>query len=103
MEKMLIVDEEKTARHLLNKILKNARYMCGMARNVEEARNILKSERFALLLTNYHIPGESRAVLARYVKEHFPATAIVRVTVVDNTDQAREIRLKRWLDIMLKS
>lgn len=88
---ILIVDDEQPIRRLLTTILNNAGYECSVAENVAMARQILTEKPFNLLLTDNEMPGESGLDLIRYVKERYPHTAVVMVTVIDDPKQAKEV------------
>jgi len=88
---VLIVDDEPHVCLLMAKILEQAGYVCERAGNVQAAKQMLMQISFDLLLTDINMPGESGVELARHVKEHYPCTAVVMVTAVDDPKQAKEV------------
>lgn len=88
---ILIVDDEQQVRRLLTAVLKEAGYRCSVAENVAIARQILAENPFDLLLTDMEMPGESGLHLIRHVKERYPQTAVVMVTIIDDPKQAKEV------------
>jgi PAS domain S-box-containing protein len=88
---ILIVDDEQPIRRLLTTILKGAGYECSVAENVTMARQVLAEKQFDLLLTDIEMPGESGLHLIRYVKERYPQTAVVMVTIIDDPKRAKEV------------
>jgi PAS domain S-box-containing protein len=88
---ILIVDDEQPIRRLLTAILKGAGYQCSVAENVAAAQEILAEKTFDLILTDNEMPGESGLDLIRYVKERYPQTAVVMVTIIDDPKQAKEV------------
>lgn len=88
---ILIVDDEQSVRRLLTTILKGAGYQCTAAENVAMAKRLLAEKPFDLILTDNDMPGESGIQLVRYVKERYPQTAVVMVTIIDDPKQAKEV------------
>jgi len=91
MNSLLIVDDEPHIRKLLTIILEKAGFSCRSAEDVAAAKRILTETRFDLLLTDMDMPGESGIDLIRYAKEHYPLTAAVMVTVIDDPERAKEV------------
>ena len=91
MEKILIVDDERSIRVLLQRILEDYGYQCLTASNVGEARDLLATQPFDLLLSDLNMPGESGLDLITYVKEAYPDTAVVIVSVVADPKKVKEI------------
>jgi len=88
---ILIVDDERPIRGLLTSILKSRGYRCSAAENVAKAKQVLAENPVDLLLTDIEMPGESGLDLIRFVKERYPQTAVVMVTIVDDPKQAQEV------------
>lgn len=88
---LLIVDDEPDVRGLMAAILEQAGCRCRTAANVGEAKELLRSELFELVLTDMDMPGESGLELIRHVKSLYPQTAVVVATVIDDLDMAKEV------------
>ncbi|MDD2467384.1 MAG: response regulator [Desulfobulbus sp.] len=88
---ILIVDDEQPIRRLLTTILKGAGYQCSVAENVAMAKQVLAEKQFDLLLTDIGMPGESGLHLIRHVKDRYPQTAVVMVTIIDDPKKAKEV------------
>jgi len=88
---ILIVDDEPSLRNLLTIILKSEGYQCATAENAAMAKQVLREKTFDLLLTDMNMPGESGSDLIRYVQAHYPRTAAIMVTIIDDPSQAREV------------
>ena len=91
---ILIVDDEQSVRHLLEKMLScQAGYRCKTAAGAVEARQHLNREAFDLILSDIVMPGESGIDLMRFASEAYPDTGIIMVTAVE-TDQEVEFALE---------
>ncbi|HWG56707.1 MAG TPA: HD domain-containing phosphohydrolase [Gaiellaceae bacterium] len=88
--RILVLDDEDTIRTLLVRILGRHGYDCVAVGSAAEARRRLEAERFALLLSDLRLPGESGADLAAEVVRDHPDTAVVMVTGVDDRALAEE-------------
>jgi len=92
--KILIVDDEAPVLNLLKQIVERNGYLCTLASSAEQARDILKRKKFHLVLSDISMPGESGLNLIRFVLAHYPQTAAIMVTGVDDpfvADLALEI------------
>lgn len=86
---ILVVDDEASVRDLIRKILEKHGYQCHTAANAADARDLLKTQEFAVLLCDIRMPGESGLDLIRHVKPAYPDTAIVMVTAIDDPQEAK--------------
>jgi PAS domain S-box-containing protein len=91
MHSILIVDDEQQVRTLLATFLETAGYLCRTAESVASAQEVLMESPFDLVLTDMDMPGASGVDLILYLKERYPQTAVVIVTVIDDPEQAREV------------
>ena len=83
-EHILIVDDEEPIRRLLARLLGKHGYVCATAADATEARALLASEPFALVLSDVNMPGESGLDLIAYVLASHPDSAVVMVTGLDD-------------------
>jgi two-component system, OmpR family, phosphate regulon response regulator PhoB len=67
-EKILIVDDEEAIREMLGYTLMKAGYTCIEAGDVEEARDIIKTEMPNLVLLDWMLPGMSGIDYARRLR-----------------------------------
>jgi two-component system, OmpR family, phosphate regulon response regulator OmpR len=67
---ILVVDDDRRIRDLLSRFLKEHHYRVSTAGNVAEARGLLGSLRFDLLVLDVMMPGESGLDLARSLIAH---------------------------------
>jgi len=84
MEQILIIDDEEHIRDLLSEMLGISGYGCTLAANALEARKILKTQSFELVLCDINMPGESGLDFIQYVGTEFPDTATVMITALDD-------------------
>ncbi len=85
---ILIVDDEPSILKLLSKITSQCGYRCITASNAAEARECLAARQFDLLLTDIQMPGESGIELMKFVKEAYPDTAVVVISVINDFTKA---------------
>jgi putative two-component system response regulator len=81
---ILIVDDEVPIQRMLGRLLEQTGYACTLASNANKARLCLQEKEFALILCDVNMPGESGLDLVRHVLKHYPHTAAVMVTGLDN-------------------
>ena len=84
MERILIIDDEQYIRDMLGEVLGSRGYECVQAANAEEAREILKTRSFELILCDINMPGESGLDFIQYVSSEFPDTAKIMITALDD-------------------
>jgi putative two-component system response regulator len=82
--RILIVDDDGQIRTLLRRLLEAQGHSCAVAADATEARRLLESEPFELVLSDVNMPGQPGTELARDVLERFPDVAVVMVTGVDD-------------------
>jgi putative two-component system response regulator len=83
-ERLLIVDDEEQIRTLLVRLLGAQGYDCLTAEDAAAGRRVLKETPVALVLSDVNMPGESGIDFTREVLAHFPDTAVVMVTGMDD-------------------
>jgi putative two-component system response regulator len=84
MAHILIVDDEEPIRRLSSKILDMSGYNCSVASDASEARNLLKDQKFELILCDINMPGESGLDFVRYALSKYPDMAAIMVTAMDD-------------------
>jgi putative two-component system response regulator len=87
--RILIVDDEPQAQHVLARLLERAGYDCEAAGSASEARGLLAQHAYDLLLSDVNMPGESGLQLVEHVLAEHPDTATVMVTGLDDPDLAK--------------
>jgi len=78
--KILVADDEVMMRNLILKILESEGYQIAMASTGSEALEMLKAEKFDLLLTDVRMPGMNGFDLLKAVKTEWPDMAVIVMT-----------------------
>ena len=81
-KQILIVDDERPIRMLLQKILETNGYDCRAAENAAEARALMLAQASDLILCDINMPGESGLDFIRHVLKAFPDTAAIMVSAI---------------------
>ncbi len=89
--RLLIVDDDRGIRKLLTDITEDCGYRCSTVSNVKQARQLLQSQQFDLLVTDIRMPGESGIDLIQFVKETHPDMAVVIVSVIYDPQEVKLI------------
>ena len=82
--RILIVDDDRHVRELVRRLLERAGYACAVAENGFEARRLLTTRRFELIVCDLQMPGESGLDVISHVRRAYPDTAAIMVTGVDD-------------------
>src|SRR5579862_7295377 len=82
--RILIVDDEEPIRRSLVRLLDRAGYECAAAADAAEARQLLMTGSFDLMLCDVTMPGESGFSLLADARATHPELAVVMVTAVDS-------------------
>jgi two-component system response regulator PilR (NtrC family) len=88
--KILVVDDEKSMREILEIFLKNEGYSVSVATNGESAVEALKSDIFNLIISDMKMPKMGGLELLKNVKESSPDTIFVVMTAFGTTESAVE-------------
>jgi putative two-component system response regulator len=83
-DRILIVDDEASIRHSLNRLLSREGYTCETAADASRARRRLEANEYDLILCDVTMPGESGFSLLAHVQSAYPDTAVIMVTAVDS-------------------
>lgn len=88
--KILIVDDEESARKVMANWLVAGGYEVDQATDAEDAlqRLAVAAESFSLIILDIMMPGLSGIDLLRKLKEDFPDPGVIMVTAVDNPEVA---------------
>jgi len=87
---ILIVDDEKDIRKLLHQRLKIEGYRCEEAGNADQALDKMQTEPANLVLLDIKMRGKSGMELLSEIKERYPDTAVIMVTVIHDIDTVIE-------------
>ncbi|MGH7255599.1 MAG: sigma-54-dependent transcriptional regulator [Nitrospirales bacterium] len=90
MEKILIVDDERSMRDVLSIMLKRAGYGVTVAADGEEAIAHVGKEIFDLVITDLKMPRAGGLEVLKAVKDVSPETVVVVITAFASTESAVE-------------
>ncbi len=90
MGRILVVDDERSVRSLLQAILVNNGWKCMTASSSDEAKELLQENQFDLLLTDIAMPGESGIELLKYVSKNYPDIGLLVVSCVEDKKIIKE-------------
>jgi DNA-binding response OmpR family regulator len=79
-KKILAVDDEESIRNLLDQALSKAGYGVLLAKNGEEAMNILKKESIMVMFLDLNLPGISGIEWCKKLKKDNPVGIIYALT-----------------------
>ncbi len=90
MEKILIVDDERSMRDVLSIMLKRAGYDVTVATDGEEAIAQIEKELFDLVITDLKMPKAGGLDVLKAVKECSPDSVVLIITAFASTESAVE-------------
>jgi len=90
MAQILIVDDEQSMRDFLSVMLKKSNYDVSTAADGTEAKKLIDSEEFDLVITDVMMPDISGIDILEYVKSRHPETAVLIITAYASHDTAVE-------------
>lgn len=79
-KKLLLVDDEKSIRLLLKRILENEGYFCCLAANAEEASTFLSKNSVDLAIIDINMPGRSGIQLLEEIHRDRPTMGTIILT-----------------------
>ena len=100
--KILIVDDEELARQVLHRKLSNEGYHCLEAASANQALDKLKKNSIELAILDIKMPGKSGLELLPEIREHYPDTAVIMATVINDTNTAFQCMRQGAVDYITK-
>ncbi|MFP4039581.1 MAG: HD domain-containing phosphohydrolase [Desulfosudaceae bacterium] len=88
--RIMTIDDDDSVQRLMQKVLQAAHYENEPAANAEEARALLKTEKYELVLCDIGLPGESGLTFIKWLSEAYPETTSIMVTGCDDMDMAEQ-------------
>lgn len=82
--RLLLVDDEPNITSALRRVFRQENYQIVVAGNGQEALEILKQERFQLMISDYMMPVMNGADLLRKAREIYPD--MIRIMLTGNAD-----------------
>lgn len=92
---ILIVDDEARIGRFVSMYLDRVGYTTSTCQSVDEARKLLQSKKWSLVLTDLVMPQETGFDLLQWISENYPDIPVVVLTahssptVVDQVNQAQ--------------
>ena len=83
--RILVVDDDEMVRNTLKRILQYDRHAVEEAGGANVALDMLKRERFDLVITDYDMPGMKGDALAAAIKSLVPTQPVMMVTAYVET------------------
>lgn len=102
MEKILIIDDEKSILDLLSMVFKKEGYRVRATLSAKKALELLNKEEFGLILTDIKLPEMSGFEILKRVRESKPDIAVVMITAYGNVKQAVEALKAGAFDYVVK-
>lgn len=89
---VLVVDDEQSFREFLARALEAAGYVVKQASGAAAALEMMFTDPAALVLSEIRLPGEDGLWLIERLRAHWPQTAIMMTTAVDDMGTMRRCR-----------
>ncbi len=102
MKKILIVDDEKKLRHILQIILEEKGYATEEAENGEEALKLIKANNYSMVITDIKMPVMDGITLLREIKKIDPDYPVIVLTAFGSIESAVEAVREGALDYITK-
>ncbi|MCP2605080.1 sigma-54 dependent transcriptional regulator [Candidatus Aminicenantes bacterium AH-873-B07] len=102
MNKVLIVDDEKSILDLLSMVFKKEGYIIYTALSSQRALEILDEHDIDLVITDIRMPGMSGLDLLSYIKENYPGLPVIMITAYGSTREAVRALKAGALDYITK-
>jgi len=102
MEKILIIDDEKSILDLLNVVFKKEGYSVLTSLSAVKALELIDKEDLDLVLTDIKLPQLSGMEILKYVKENKPDVPVVMITAYGTIKQAVSAFKQGAIDYVVK-
>jgi len=99
---VLIVDDENGVRDLMSRWLESNGHLVTTAANAEEALGRLEATPSAVAVCDIRMPGHDGLWLAQRIRQHYPETAVIMATGVQEAGPAVETLRRGAIDYLTK-
>jgi signal transduction histidine kinase/CheY-like chemotaxis protein len=89
---ILLIEDNKINQMITRKMLENKDILCQIIDNGEEAVEILKVNRFDMILMDVHLPGINGTTATKMIREFDKTTPIIALTAI-SLDENRDMLL----------
>jgi two-component system response regulator PilR (NtrC family) len=100
--RVLVVDDDITQRAILVRILRKGNYESARAMSSLEARSLLETSSFGLVVTDLRMFAENGIELVRHVRDHHPETSSIVVSGFASKDDIDRIHQAGAFDLIVK-
>lgn len=102
MEKLLVVDDERSMRELLELVLKREGYSVHTAENGTRALELIRQNVYDLIISDVKMPDINGIELLAKVREISPETMVIMITAFATVDTARKAFKLGAEDLVIK-
>jgi DNA-binding NtrC family response regulator len=102
MEKILVIDDEKSILDLLSVVFEKEGYMVKTSLSATRAVELMGNEDFDMIISDIKMPKMSGMELLRYVRKNRPDIPIVMITAYGTIKQAVEALKAGAMDYIVK-
>jgi DNA-binding NtrC family response regulator len=102
MEKILVIDDEKSILDLLSVVFEKEGYIVKTSLSATRAVELMGNEDFDIIISDIKMPRMSGMELLRYVRENRPDIPIVMITAYGTIKQAVEALKAGAMDYIVK-
>jgi two-component system, NtrC family, response regulator PilR len=102
MEKILVVDDERSMRELLELVLKREGYLVHKAENGARALELVRQNVYDLIISDVKMPDINGIELLARVREISPETMVIMITAFATVDTARRAFKLGAEDLVIK-
>ena len=88
---VLVVDDDSSVRSFLTRCLEGCGYAVQLAGSAAEAIDMMVVKPASMVLCDIKMPGQDGVWLAERIRAHWPRTAIIMVTAIDDLETIRRL------------
>jgi len=96
--KILIVNDIKLARKLTRRFLEDAGFICNEANDGREALEMIRSEWFDLIITNWHMPHIDGLMLTSHIHKNMNPKPLIILEVFAWSDEINTLAIETGAD-----
>ena len=101
-QNVLIVDDEARISRFVSMCLDRAGYTSSTCHSVDEARTLLQSEKWSLVMTDLVMPQETGFDLLQWIDENYPELPVIVLTAHSTPAVTKQVKLTRAAAMLKK-